>query len=1339
MSGRLDGGQGDWLGYLDPAGLVVAPAVLARLGLWPEPQGARETAAVAKALAGDPWALFGGVLGWPAERVAGAPGGPPLPDALAVSLRDGETLLEPTWAVLGVNGYQLLVRIEAPGTDLDKRGALDGWEATPQQRFERLLRETGIGAGVLVGAQATGRADAPFEPVLRLVVAPRGEASGHVSWPLAALTGVAGRGMLGGLKLLLDAHALFTGARTHRLTTVLAESRAAQAEVSTRLAGQVLASLHELLRGLDAADPALVRDLAARDPQHLYEGLLTVLLRLIFILYAEDRELMPSSRSGGAAALYEQGYALGALHTRLAADAAAHAELIDERRGAWGQVLALFGLVEEGHDGFMQARGGELFDRRRFPFLLGRSDPDAPARVLPASDGCVFRVLDALLTLDGERVQYRALNVEQIGSVYEAVMGFTAVAATGPMLAIKAGKGNRVPVWIDLAELAGVGGGDRAKWLKDRTGRGTFGAAVTKALRAAADVAGLAAALAPVVDARAAPRGLVVDPGTPILQPTDERRRTGSHYTPASLTKPIVEHALAPALARIGPDATPADVLDLKVCDPAAGSGAFLVEACRQLGARLVEAWERWPSQRPTIPLDEDDLLHAKRLVAQHCLHGVDRNPLAIGLAKLSLWLETLASEHEFTFLDHVLRVGDSLVGLPNAKINAVSWGKAAAQHTFVETIVRRCLKVASELARLMRAEAEVASYAMQAGRHREAMVEMTRPQLIADGVLEAFFSGANDKARKVELGKVQDLVLAPDRESWPALQALRDRLRATSVGVTSFHWELEFPDVFDRADPGFDAIVGNPPFAGKNTIASGHHTSYGDWLKTVHPGAHGNADLSAHFFRRAFSLLRRGGAFGLIATNTIRQGDTRETGLARIIAEGGTITRAVTRHRWEGEAAVVVSQVFVRKGPTPSVTPDLRRSPASSGVEQGSGTPGRARGDEEVGAAVAILDGKPVRRISAYLVEGDLDGSPATLRANAETAFIGSFLLGMGFTFDDVNAAKGKATPLAEMHRLIAEERHNGEIVKPFLGGEEVNTSPTHAHHRYAIDFFDRPLARMPDGASWHTLTQDERRLQHRAGTVAHDYPSEVASDWPRLLDIVREKVKPERDPQARDANRERWWQYAEKRPGLYRAIQGLPRVLAVNCGATPHVSFALLSNGSVYSHTTAVFALSSHAALATLQSRVHEVWTRFHASTLEDRLRYTPSDCFETFPLPPGYADAPALEAAGRAYHDHRAQLMIARNQGMTPTYNRFHAASDTAEDIAELRRLHAAMDDAVMRAYGWDDLADRAAPEYLGEEEPDHQYQGRLHWAAPFRDELLARLLLLNRQRAAAEARL
>ena len=170
-------------------------------------------------------------------------------------------------------------------------------------------------------------------------------------------------------------------------------------------------------------------------------------------------------------------------------------------------------------------------------------------------------------------------------------------------------------------------------------GEGRYRPHSRKLIEAASSVDELAAALDSIVDERGSPRHAIAPAGSPILQPTDERRRTGSHYTPRSLTAPIVKQALEPAFERLGQNATPDEVLDLKVCDPAMGSGAFLVEACRAIGDRLVKAWERWPETRPKMPSDEDEELHARRLVAQRCLYGVDKNSRAVDLARLSLWL----------------------------------------------------------------------------------------------------------------------------------------------------------------------------------------------------------------------------------------------------------------------------------------------------------------------------------------------------------------------------------------------------------------------------------------------------------------------------------------------------------------------------------------------------------------------------------------------------------------------------------------------------------------------------------------------------------------------------
>ena len=220
------------------------------------------------------------------------------------------------------------------------------------------------------------------------------------------------------------------------------------------------------------------------------------------------------------------------------------------------------------------------------------------------------------------------------------------------------------------------------------------------------------------------------------------------------------------------------------------------------------------------------------------------------------------------------------------------------------------------------------------------------------------------------------------------------------------FHWEIEFPEVFGRENPGFDAFVGNPPFGGKNTVAAANVTGYPLWLKDTHRESHGNADLVAHFFRRSFGLLRDGGTFGLIATNTIGQGDTRSTGLRWICLNGGEVYAARTRLKWPGLAAVVVSVVHAVKGPW----------------------------DES-----RWLDGRHVDKITAFLFHAGGHYDPARLEENEGLSFVGSYVLGMGFTFDDTDT-KGVATPLAEMRRLIREDPRNGEVIFPYIGGKDLN-----------------------------------------------------------------------------------------------------------------------------------------------------------------------------------------------------------------------------------------------------------------------------------------------------------
>ena len=343
-----------------------------------------------------------------------------------------------------------------------------------------------------------------------------------------------------------------------------------------------------------------------------------------------------------------------------------------------------------------------------------------------------------------------------------------------------------------------------------------------------------------------------------------------------------------------------------------------------------------------------------------------------------------------------------------------------------------------------------------------------------------------------------------------------------------------------------------------------------------------------------------------------------------------------------------------------------------------------------------------------------------------------------MGFTFDDTDS-EGVATPLSEMRRLIEENPRNREVIFPYIGGAEVNTSPTHRHHRYAINFRDWPLRRADLGVTWQYAHSATRRDWRRNGIVPLDYPEPVAADWPELLAIVEERVKPNRMKNNRAGYRRYWWHYGEKRVDLFAAIANLNRVLVIS-EVGQHGAFAFLPSNMVFAHRLKVVSIESYAAFCALQSRPHEFWARFFGSSLKDDLCYTPSDCFETFPFPSDWESHPALEAAGEEYYEFRAALMAANGEGMTKTYNRFHDPNEGDLRIAELRELHAAMDRAVLHAYGWADIPTDS--EFLLDYEIDEETWGkkkkpwRYRWPEEIRDEVLARLLALNADRAAEE---
>lgn len=1294
-----------WLKHVRQEGLVVSHAALHEV---PLAQDAADTEKFGSC-DGDYWRIADEILRWPADLIAQHSSAPEL---CSKRLTELNVTLSADAALLDTDKSSVRLLVRTLGSKSpDAKGAVDGWDGvTHQQAFERLLRETGIRQGVLV-----------TDEVIRLTYAPPGETPGFLEWPIGAMATTAGRPMLGGLKLLLGRNAIWGGEES-RLGGILKRSREHQNTVSTKLAEQVLGALYTLMRGFTVGleTREAMRQLADRRPQHVYEGLLTVLLRLVFVLYAEDRDLIPSREDEEAKSLYDHGYSLRELYARLEEDRSQYPDTMDDRYGAWGRILALSRLIYNGAgSSFMHPRRGKLFDPDAFPFLEGRFEEGEDPQVLPISDGSIHEVLTQLLILNSERLSYKTLDVEQIGSVYETVMGFVVTRTKGQSIALKvkpnAGSPS-IPAFVNLDALLAKAGKDRKKYLKDELSFDAS-AAQTSALKEAKDIAGLLAAIDRSIDERASPHKRPCGPGTIVLQPTDERRQTGSHYTPRSLTAPIVADALMPILERLGDEATPDEVLAIKVCDPAMGSGAFLVEACRALGERLEQAWKYHPELLPD-EARQDPHVFARREVAKRCLYGVDKNEMATDLGKLSLWLITLARDEDFSFLDHALKTGDSLVGLTANQIKALTWeGDTTRRFLFAQGF-DKAIDQALATRRAIRSAPDNITFEIQASRLQTADQAMEGIRLAGDAVVGVFFSEKKPKDRKKALAELHESLTLGSNAGWAQAQQFAASLRQGEHPIQPFHWEIEFPEVFAGQMPGFHAIVGNPPFAGKNTVAAGTRTHYPDWLKVISPGAHGNADLVTHFFRRAYALIREGGTFGLIATNTIGQGDTRESGLRHLLMEeGGIIYRAQRREKWPGAAAVVVSTVHVGKG------------------------------HDEVGTfdwPEPRLDGRPVSSISAFLREGDQDESPIALQEAEGLVFQGSKIYGSGFLFEEEPTGLANSTEV--MRSILSADNHNASRIKQYTIGEDINGSFDHAASRFVIDFEDFPGFRDEDLGTWEDLSEGDRESLIATGVVPDDYPNPVASDWPQLFDLVEERVRPSRVGSTplskRKPHQIRWWQYERRRAELYESSQKLDSVFALSRVST-HLAIAKVPTEGIWSDAVVLFMSNSMGLLALLQSRSHEIWARLLSSSMKDDLRYAPSDCFLTFPFPSGQLEGPTLQRAGESYLSHRTQMMRARKEGLTKIYNRFHNPIENAEDFQSLRRLHAQLDDAVLRAYGWNDLADLCAPgsefapRFLADEdEPEFAYQGRLFWPAPFRDKVLARLLKLNKQRAAAE---
>ncbi|MEV6632211.1 type IIL restriction-modification enzyme MmeI [Actinoplanes sp. NPDC051470] len=1310
MRTRKDSGEDhqDWLALVGISGPFLALPVLNRVWptleavdpvWWPKMKAAR--------IGGDhhpgPWVefLLRGFCGWGEQlRTNGL-------DHLRIDVPEHGTSVEPDFVLVepGTAAPQLLGMMLTPGQHPGTRPKNDAWPATPVDRMARLCRQHHVTLGLVTDGRWFALVAAPPQSVTSTAI------FDTATWPE-----VSERPVVRAFYSLLERRRFFGVPDGDRLPELLRESLQRQAEVTGVLGAQVRRAVEMLVRAMSWHDlQALEQNrpgLAAARSHDVYRAAVTMVIRVVFLLYAEERRLLPADND-----LYAASYSVRHLAERLELRSQEASEQdLEHSRSAWLQLLALSEAIHSGvtHDRLvLPTYDGPMFDPATHPWLAD----------VWIDDRTVLHLLKAIryvmLGRELRRLSFRALGVEQIGHVYESLLAYDARRSAEIMLGIEWGQGTATEVPLADLERHDRSGGtslERAETLISLFGKKTDTSSRSLARRltvseearaestsllyaAAGGDRELTARIIPYLgilrrDLRGLP--LVIAPGALYMTASQDRANTGAHYTPPGFASEVVDGALSDLAYQPGPRETSgrsrwrvrpsAELLDLRIADIAVGSGAFLVAACRYLAQRLVEAWAEEGDRTavklvdaarrdgPPDDVEADPLtVRARRMIIERCLFGADINPMATEIARLSLWLIAMDPAKPFNFLDHHIVVGDSMIGIHAlGQLRELHFDESAGRRLRgrwlgdpsrgVRDMVADLVKTRRELA--AQPDDSLASVMEKSGKWRGVLSRTSSATLIADLISGAMLKNAGrpehemdeDVVAVAELARriTADIPGAVDQARELADRWLSVDLPDGGAPRVPLHWPLVFADIFDKG--GFDGVVGNQPYLGGQGLTGALGRRYRELLvRWSGGGVRGSADLVAYFVMRSHDLVNTDGVTGLIATNTLWQGDSRQVSLDRLTDQGVTIRRATKSRQWPTSSASL--QVCM-------VNTD-RRLPASDTVIE--------------------LDGSRVPGITPSLdVRSRVTGSAHRLAANSGLSFIGSYVLGLGFT---MSPEEGLA--------LIEKDERNREVLFPYLNGQDLNSRPDCSGSRYVINF--------------------------------HDWSEDRARTYPDCYDQVVRLVKPERDRNNRKVRRERWWQFAEQAPNLYRTIVGLDRVVVIT-RVSKTVMPVMVPTGQVISEMVVVFASEDTALLALLSSSPHYWWAVTRASSMRGDLRYTSSDVFETLARPELTAE---LRRLGDRLDTLRREMMLARHAGLTGTYNMVHDKGCHDEDVAELRDIHADIDRAVISAYGWADLA------------LDHDFhdtrQGMRYTVGPAaRQEILDRLLELNQARHAEDRR-
>lgn len=801
---------------------------------------------------------------------------------------------------------------------------------------------------------------------------------------------------------------------------------------------------------------------------------------------------------------------------------------------------------------------------------------------------------------------------------------------------------------------------------------------------------------------------------------SDERSKSGSHYTPEELVQPLIKHSLEYLIEdKLKENDPVAALLSLKVCDVACGSGHILLSAARRIALEL--ARKQFNEEQPSPA----HLRWATRQVINHCIYGVDKNPLAVELCKVAMWLEAHNPGEPLNFLDHHIKCGDAIVGLAHKdelekgiadeSFKALPGDDKAIASSFLKRNKqerKEKTQAAFEFEKAMTTEVdaiieqynlfknlpertpeEVANKEKQYKQYEQDYHRIRMKQL-ADAQVAQFFIPKNDANKPYLLTDAEYRSFLRQVNKHMGILQSNKLAKAETVAKEKrfFHWFLEFPEVFGEG--GFDCVLGNPPFLGGQKLSGSFGDAFLESIKYQFAPI-GAVDLVTYFFRRIFTLIKSKGFQSLISTNTIAQGKAREDGLDVIVKQGGSINHAVKSMRWPGQAAVVVALVTIAK------------------------TNWKDK---------FILDGKEAKTITPYLDSAETLGNPYPLTQNESKSFQGSIVLGKGFVLEPKLATE-----------LIEKNPQNVDVLFPYLNGEDLNNNPDQKPSRWVINFFD--------------------------------WPEKKAKEYSDCYEILERLVKPDRVAMKGDRGAEYWWQYLRYRKELYRTISTLDNVL-VHTRVTKTHAFDIVTTRQIFADRLFVFAFEKKSFFSVLSSNMHEHWAWKYSSTMKSDRNYSASDCFETFPFPQNLNPQQELDLSniGATYYEHRRKLMLSIQLGLTKTYNTFHAkeiqlgiTSSTLKSlnkksiekqhgkevwnlwnhlqktpgtcsieeaiagIIKLRELHVQMDNAVLEAYGWSDIQlrhDFYEVDYLPEND---RIRFTIHPDA--RKEVLKRLLELN----------